>query len=561
MKKLFIFIMSIVLVLIPFSSGVAQDYQFASYNLFGMELFFDTSHYYVNKSDEKSMTISDKDSGLFVEISAISLGNQVSNEEFEGYITQASQTYKSIEDQMNTDFQFGSDDSNLSETNMRILYNQKQTLFGTLCPINIYSIQKTDKNSMKKNTTISIIIPDQNNKTIFMLVGNNQYGTMNKTQYDSLKYIINSLSINKTKVSLSEEAFMSEDTFIKAFYSSAYASISENYENYSTCFDLGLGYIFVYPGTYKPYIENTLSNEYTYKSFKIDYRHSTSFLAYHTQTVKTQPAKAIEDFKHINLANITIDNEYDINISGKIFHYIKYHEFHSGEKVFFEDYYYSENNTTYIIQLKALLYESDELVKDNFLKILGSFTTFKNNVPQTTSGENKLEFATFIGVDNKYRFEYPSNWEVEIGKDSVPEDTTYNIINPDVRSGISLQVLNKKITNDISYDELINTFINNPENVSTFVNNYSTPFLGRKYKLLSSRIYDISGKTHLERLINYIDDSGRSRSCVSIDIFCGNDILTINASVADYWLKQDMNESKDLISQINHIVNSFSLHN
>ena len=464
--------------------------------------------------------------------------------------------HAAMQEYYNISMLYGSSDSTMPETSMKIFGRHQTKLFGQDSEIIIYNVIPSEKADSKEEVHIDIQIPFSKNKTIYSFNFTIEKDSLTKETLIKIKKLIRSVHIS----GFSEKSGFLDTPEISAAIQAASLGIypgaaSEN-EAYNELVDSISGYRLSYPFTYTPYLQNNLMSEYSYKSFKIDRNNFFSVAVEPIYDTEKAVTGKIQLLKELNSGSIRINSEGEARVGKNLFYRIGYELGVEDNTVFIEDYFITSGSKLYNIQLKSRFIKPSADVLESFLKILSSLEL----IPPATAQEQRLEQSVnFMNIAEGYTFSYPGDWQFEEVSQDVNYDQ-YSVKFHHLSGQIDISVSEGEFDGEIAVADILKCITGLDEKgLDQHFKEYKAPYIGRPSRVLMTSYYTEGDNIYLYKLINYLDSNNRGRLCYSRDIVRGKKIYTMSVSVADYASNEGKISNESLNSALNFITGSFKL--
>jgi len=464
--------------------------------------------------------------------------------------------FRSLMESYKNEFLFGNSDKLLSESNIKIIRDYSEKLYGQNSNIILFNTISSNKFTSSEDTNLIITIPSYENETIYSLSFSMPKGTLDSRNISNIKQIIEGLTIdnlgNPEKI---PEVLYDRDS-IEASNRGIYPNPDTYEKEYTLLEDTLNFYRIKYPSYYIPYLQNNFIDNHSYRSFKINHTTSFSVTVEHLVGAPDKIMNKINFLKSYYGSKITVKNIKDESIGGNSFTVFEYELENNYTKEFITNYYISNGIRVYTIQLKSLMSKPSENVLTEFRKIVASF---EFTTQQSQKEINRtISFVKYFNERNGYSIFYPDNWSIQDNSQDINYDLI-EITNPNFSGPLSIVINESEYTAKLTATELLRYLTGYDSSLGKYFKNYTTPYSGKTYKLLNSNIVTNNDVTIVYKLVNYIDEGDRYKMCYSIDLVKDNKINSLFISASEYLFQEGVLADRDLNYILEFMTKSFQI--
>lgn len=466
--------------------------------------------------------------------------------------------FRAMQDYYKRDFLYGSDDERSDESNIKILNEYNEKLYGQDAYIVLYNTIKSDRLSSMEETHIDISIPVYENKTIYSLNFSVKKSYVNETTLKKICTLINSVKILDLTAQADSLSVFSDKESIDKANLGIYPDLRRINITYTDFINSESGYRLTYPSVFIPYRQNNIIDAYDYQSFKINYNQffSVSSEPAYSNTAALEKIKLI---KELSKGSINVIEEGTAQFRENSFRYIKYEITDSKGQTYLEDYFTVTNSRLYDVQLSSRFIRPYQKVKSEFSNILDSLQFMPPSPPAYSVN---LPFTGFINKEEGYSFSYPASWHITENSSTDVGYDIFKAVSPDFSGPLDISVCEGELASDLPpVDILKYAAAPNQPGFKEHFKKYSAPYKDRVSTPLTSNYLVKNGVTYIFKTVNYLDASNRSKLCYSMDIIRGRKIVSLFISVSDYATLDGKVSNKSLRAIVNLIKNSFSAEN
>ncbi len=524
------------------------------------EDFNDSIILFNEKNDKFSVVIScDKVNSSTIGTMRLILNDYNSNDKdmFNRIIEYKKSYFRAMQDLYKNDFYLGGLNESLSESNIKVIKDYNEVVFGQDSNILMYNTMSADKNSSKESTHLSITVPSYNNMTIYTINFTGNKGFLSKSVIQKISIFLNNLSIKNLPKNTEVLQILTDEESIQIANAGIYPVIDSSNKAYIEYLNVKQNYKVTYPVTFVPYLKNSITDSLDYLSYKIDY---TSYFSISVEQIN-DPLSAISDkinfLKSYNKSRIQMLEHKNIKLADKNFNYLRYELEEAYTKSFVEAYFFVHNKKLYTIALNSKFDPPSDEVANEFVKIVESLY-FIN--PRTNTNYD-LEFINYSNPEEGYSFDYPKDWLLENKSNDINFDKMV-LSSFDYSGPIDIYVNESRHSASLSAEEVVK-FLTGADNndLKKYISNYIAPYENKAYKVLNIKQKNDNNVTYLYKLINYLDNGDRYKLCYSIDIIRDKKINSLFISSSEYITENGGINDTDLDYIVNHIAESFSVEN
>jgi len=462
--------------------------------------------------------------------------------------------FRSLINSYKNEFLFGNLNKNLSESNIKIIRDYSEDIFGIDSNIILFNTISSNKFTSVEDTNLIITIPSYKNRIIYSLNFSIPKGELNDHNIDNIKQVISNLTIKNLSNQKKSPNILHDRTSVETANRGIYPNIISSEKEYTSLEDTDNFYSIKYPSHYIPYLQNNFIDNYGYRSFKISHNSSFSITTEHLAGKSDRITNKIDSLKSYYNTRINISSIENQNINGKDFTILHYELDNTYTKEFVTNYYIINGLRVYTIQLKSLMSKPTDNTLDEFKKIISSFEfieqQIKNDIHKTTS------FVKFSDEHSGYSIFYPDNWSIQDSSQDINYDFI-EITNPNFSGPLDIFINESEYSAKLTNTELLRYTTGYDSSLSKYIKNYVTPYTNKTYKILDSSITTYGDAIVINKLVNYIDEGDRYKMCYCIDLIRNNKINSLFISASEYLFQNGVLKSKDLNYILEYMTESF----
>lgn len=464
--------------------------------------------------------------------------------------------FRSLMDSYKNEFLFGNLDKNLSESNIKIIRDYSEELFGQNSNIILFNTISSDKFTSVEDTNLIITIPSYENETIYSLTFSMQKGALNDYNINNIIQILKGLTITNLSKQENTPAILYDQTSITTANMGIYSNLQTSEKEYTVLEDDSNFFSINYPSNYIPYLQNNFIDNHSYRSFKINHNSSFSITVEHLAGKSDRIMNKIDSLKSYYSNKITVINVRNENINDKEYTVLNYELDNNYTKEFVTNYYITKGLRLYTIQLNCLMLKPTKDILNEFKDIVASF---EFTTPQSKKDINKpTSFVKYSNVRDGYSIFYPDNWSFQDSSQDINYDFI-EITNPNFSGPLNISINEAEYTSKLTTIELLRYISNYDSSLSKYFKNYKTPYANKTYKLLNSNVTTNNDVTIIYKLVNYIDEGDRYKMCYSIDLIKNNKINSLFISASEYLFQDGVLADKDLNYILEFMTESFGI--
>ena len=486
--------------------------------------------------------------------------------------------FKAMQEYYNREYLYSENIENMEVPLLKILADTNEDIYGKDSNIIVYNTIETVNNEKKELTYISIIIPSYENKTIYTIEFIVEKGKLNYDTINSINELIKSIVFKSLKVQKKNLEVLSDQKLISIVNRGIFPNLEIGNLTYTTLVNNRHGYSVTIPDYLLPYHMNSITNMYDYKSYRVN---NNTILSISSEPSNFKPMEKLDFIYNYYMDIIFIKELSNKNISGKDVYYMIYELSYPNKTTYVYDYYIDNGYNLLNIKLKSWDSEPLPAVLREFDKIISSLkltTAIDTDADSFAGNNNNLanilnahtnNLASASNIESSYKstlneagfdfvVNYPSDWELVQLQNTA--NIQYQIKNSDLTSSVNIIIAESEISSEPSLTNLINCLTGaDPEMLPSYINNYSAPYIGSVLVPLNFSYYKKDGAVYVAKLIDYIDKTGRSNLCYSMDIIKDKKIYSLFISINEYVTKEGVIEINALRNAVNMISKSFSL--
>lgn len=464
--------------------------------------------------------------------------------------------FRSLMDSYKNEFLFGNLDKNLSESNIKIIRDYSEELFGQNSNIVLFNTINSNKFTSEEDTNLIITIPSYENETIYSLTFSMQKGSLNDHNINNIIQIIKGLTIKNLSKQENTLEILYDLTSITTANMGIYTNFQTSEKGYTTLEDDSNFFSIKYPSNYIPYLQNNFIDNHSYRSFKINHNSSFSITVEHLAGKSDRILNKIDSLKSYYSNKITVINVRNEYINDKEYTVFNYELDNNYTKEFVTNYYITNGLRLYTIQLNSLMLKPTEDILSEFKNIVASF---EFTAPQSKKDINKpTSFVKYLNGRDGYSIFYPDNWSFQDSSQDINYDFI-EITNPNFSGPLNISINESEYTSKLTTIELLRYTSSYDSSLSKYFKNYKTPYANKTYKLLNSNVTTNNDVTIIYKLVNYIDEGDRYKMCYSIDLIKNNKINSLFISASEYLFQDGVLADKDLNYILEFMTESFEI--
>jgi len=464
--------------------------------------------------------------------------------------------FRSLMESYKNEFLFGNSDKLLSESNIKIIRDYWEKLYGQNSNIILFNTISSNKFTSQEDTNLIITIPSYENETIYSLSFSMPKGTLDNRNINYIMQIIKGLTIENLAKQENAPEVLYDQVSIEASNRGIYPNLAANEKEYTTLEDTLNFYSIKYPSYYIPYLQNSFIDNHSYRSFKINHSTSFSITVEHLAATPDRIMNKINSLKAYYGSKITVKNIKNENIGSNSFTVFDYELENNYTKEYITNYYITNGIRLYTIQLKSLMSKPTDDILNEFRKIVASF---EFTTQQSKKEINRtISFVKFYNDREGYSIFYPDNWSIQDSSQDINYDLI-EITNPNFSGPLSIIINESEYTAKLTTTELIRYLTGYDSTLGKYFKNYVPPYTDKPYKLLSSSVATNGDVTIVYKLVNYMDEGDRYKMCYSIDLIKNNKINSLFISASEYLFQDGVLADKDLNYILEFMAESFQI--
>jgi hypothetical protein len=316
--------------------------------------------------------------------------------------------FRSLMDSYKNEFLFGNLDKDLSESNIKIIRDYSEELFGQNSNIILFNTISSNKFTSTEDTNLFITIPSYENETIYSLTFSMEKGTLNDQNINNIIQIIKGLNIANLTKQENVPEILFDQTSIATANIGIYPNLQTAEKEYTVLEDTLNSFRIKYPESYIPYLQNSFIDNHSYRSFKINHNSSFSITVEHLTGKSDRISSKIDSLKSFYRNKITVINERNEHINGKEYTILNYELDNTYTKEFVTNYYIIKGLRLYTIQLNCLMLKPTEDVISEFKNIVASFEFIESQNKKEII--KPISFVKYTNERDGYSIFYPDDW-------------------------------------------------------------------------------------------------------------------------------------------------------
>ncbi|NLL05309.1 MAG: copper amine oxidase [Clostridiaceae bacterium] len=464
--------------------------------------------------------------------------------------------FRSLMDSYKNEFLFGNLDKDLSESNIKIIRDYSEELFGQNSNIILFNTISSNKFTSTEDTNLFITIPSYENETIYSLTFSMEKGTLNDQNINNIIQIIKGLNIANLTKQENVPEILFDQTSIATANIGIYPNLQTAEKEYTVLEDTLNSFRIKYPESYIPYLQNSFIDNHSYRSFKINHNSSFSITVEHLTGKSDRISSKIDSLKSFYRNKITVINERNEHINGKEYTILNYELDNTYTKEFVTNYYIIKGLRLYTIQLNCLMLKPTEDVISEFKNIVASFEFIESQNKKEII--KPISFVKYTNERDGYSIFYPDDWSFQDSSQDINYDFI-EITNPNFSGPLSIYINESEYTSNLTTIELLRYTSGYDSSLEKYFKNYKTPYANKTYKLLNSNVTTNDDITIIYKLVNYIDEGDRYKMCYSIDLIRNKKINSLFISTSEYLFQDGVLADKDLNYILEYMTKSFSI--
>lgn len=464
--------------------------------------------------------------------------------------------FRSLMDSYKNEFLFGNLDKDLSESNIKIIRDYSEELFGQNSNIILFNTISSNKFTSTEDTNLFITIPSYENETIYSLTFSMEKGTLNDQNINNIIQIIKGLNIANLTKQENVPEILFDQTSIATANIGIYPNLQTAEKEYTVLEDTLNSFRIKYPESYIPYLQNSFIDNHSYRSFKINHNSSFSITVEHLTGKSDRISSKIDSLKSFYRNKITVINERNEHINGKEYTILNYELDNTYTKEFVTNYYIIKGLRLYTIQLNCLMLKPTEDVISEFKNIVASFEFIESQNKKEII--KPISFVKYTNERDGYSIFYPDDWSFQDSSQDINYDFI-EITNPNFSGPLSIYINESEYTSNLTTIELLRYTSSYDSSLEKYFKNYKTPYANKTYKLLNSNVTTNDDITIIYKLVNYIDEGDRYKMCYSIDLIRNKKINSLFISTSEYLFQDGVLADKDLNYILEYMTKSFSI--
>lgn len=464
--------------------------------------------------------------------------------------------FRSLLESYKNEFLFGNMDKTLSESNIKIIRDYSEKLFGQNSDIILFNTISSNKFISAEDTNIIITIPSYVNESIYSLTFTMEKGTLNESNINNIVQIIKGLTITNHSEQENVPEILNDQTSINASNRGIYPILLTSEIEYTLLEDTLNFYNIKYPSYFIPYLHNNFIDNHSYRSFKINHNSFFSISSEHLTGKSDRIMEKINSLKSYYSNKISVISVETKNVNGKDFVVLNYEIDNNYTKEFVTDYFITNGLCVYTIELRSLVSKPTEDVLGEFIKIVSSFefTTHKN----VNDINKNISFVKFSNDREGYSIFYPDNWSIQDNSQDINYDS-FEITNENFSGPLNIFVNESEYSSNLTTSELLRYTTGYDSSLGKYFKNYTTPYTNKTFKVLNISATTYKDVTKIYKLVNYIDEGDRYKLCYSIDLIRNNKINSLFISASEYLFQDGVLADKNLNYILEFMTESFQL--
>lgn len=506
-------------------------------NFYDSQIFDTTSVYFTNEDYTFSASlVSDAVNSAAISNMRFLLSDYESDEKyiFDRIVEYKNSYFRSLLDSYKNEFLFGNLDSSLSESNIKIIKEYSEELFGQTSDIVMFNTISSQGYLTQEDINIMITIPSYVNKSIYTIAFTMEKGQLNQENINNIFEFLKGLYISQHSLQENLPAILKDSALIKSANNGVYPEIPQSEIKYIELYDTSNYYTIKYPSNFIPYLCNNFIENHSYRSFKVDRNTLISISVEHISGSPYRILEKINTLKSYYGDKIKIVSIESKNIKGKDFILLNYEKENpnNGTIEYVTDYYILNGLRLYTLELNSMITPPSQEISYEFLKIVSSFEFTKAD--NANKPRSNISFINFSNEPSGYSIYYPDSWSLQDNSKDINYDSIV-ITNPNYSGPLDIVINEAEYTSDLTTRDLLRyTTGYDSEKLSKYFKNYITPYSGKKYKLLTSSVETSNDSTIIYKLVNYLDEGDRYKLCYSIDLIRNNKINSLYISASEY---------------------------
>ncbi|OPZ94975.1 MAG: hypothetical protein BWY74_00139 [Firmicutes bacterium ADurb.Bin419] len=465
--------------------------------------------------------------------------------------------FRSLLDSYKNEFLFGNMDLSLSESNIKIIKESTEELFGQNSNIVMFNTISSKNQLTQEDINIILTVPSYVNKSIYTIAFTMQKGHLNDDNINNILQVLKGLDIANHPNQENLPFVLLDNSSVEAANSGIYPSLHASEISYIELKDSINYYRFRYPSNFAPYLNNNLIDDHSYRSFKIDHNTYVSISVEHISGSPYRILEKINTLKAYYGSKIKITRIESKNINGKEFIVLDYEKENqnNGAMEYVTNYIIINGFRLYTLELNSLVSPPSEDISDEFLRIVSSFEFTK---PENQKKDiNNISFVKFTNQRLGYSIFYPDNWSLQDSSQDINYDS-FVVTNPNYSGPLNIVLNEAEYASKLTTTELLRyTTGYDTEKLSKYFKNYRTPYSGKTHKVLISNIKNYNNLTVIYKLVNYLDEGDRYKLCYSIDLIKNNTINSLYISASEYLFQDNVLADKELNYILEFMCKSF----
>ncbi|GEM_PF-420522 len=454
--------------------------------------------------------------------------------------------FRSLLDSYKNEFLFGNMDLSLSESNIKIIKESTEELFGQNSNIVMFNTISSKRQLTQEDINIILTVPSYVNKSIYTIAFTMQKGYLNDNNINNILQVLKGLSITNHPLQENLPHVLLDNSSVEAANSGIYPSLPASEISYFDLEDTANYYRIRYPSNFVPYLSNNLIDDHSYRSFKIDHNTYVSISVEHISGSPYRILEKINTLKAYYGNKIKIISIESKNINGKEFIVLDYEKenHNNGAREYVTNYLIINGVRLYTLELNSMISPPSEHISYEFLRIVSSFEFTKPE--NQNKNNNNISFVNFSNERLGYSIFYPDNWSLQDNSQDINYDS-FEVTNPNYSGPLNIVINESEYTSKLTTTELLRyTTGYDTERLSKYFKNYRTPYSGKTYKVLISSIKTYNNLTIIYKLVNYLDEGDRYKLCYSIDLIKNNRINSLYISASEYLFQDNVLADKEL---------------
>jgi len=490
----------------------------------------------------------------------------------------------------------------LPETNMKIISKYVENIYGIDSNVILYNIIKPYYDTSIEETHITINIPVYSNMCIYNLDFKIEKGNLYDDVLQNITNTINSIHIKGLNPQTKTLNLFNNTVALNTANIGIYPNIDTYGTNYTEYVNNNLGFSIKYPSEMVPYFQNEITDNYIYKSYKLDSYTQLSISARASQNCMNMITDKVDALRGAYKNVLVLDSGF-MTLEDKSCVYIKYQIFPNNVTTNVIEYIVTNNSLLVDVQLQTTKDEQIDKTLEIINDMLSSLKFFMPDEPaepetdENILGEicesedkisdfNQTEINLYSDIEDNYitmeitaggqdspesdtseitgyRFNYPEGWEIDKISSDYASHNLYELKHPDLSSPLSIYIYDSEIPDDLERSSVINALYEMSDSVYTAlqlpVGYPAVCAFSDNAKYLTSSKEERDGTIYIYKLFTYLDDMNRSRLCSTIDIVTENHLYSILVAVSDYITEDGAIINPLLKEAVNQVYESFKL--